>query len=336
MQEFKLCDVVPKQEALEKGWRVLKFLGLTRRCSYVVKDFRALQPWRRDLFTPNSLPITNRIVDALAQSHGWARLVADATNAFFHAAEDEDICGECPPEFKDQLAAEGKETDVLFQVCQESVRTSGLSPRFCDFVNGGMCQKNLISCEALPCFFWHENLHILVELHQDDFYCTAPAESLMWLKEELKDEIRLKFSEIVCPSMRYSHLKASRLVTSQGTLIVASSRNITDVVQKCSGAPTPITLVRCGNPEADGQLLEAEEHRIFRRVVGIAWFLRTLRPDIAFAVQEPSHRLAAPRDRDFERCKRLCRNLSKTRGLGMFFPRGRGEDPDGFSIGSLQ
>ena len=87
-----------------------------------------------------------------------------------------------------------------------------------------MCQKNLIICEALPCFFWHENLHILVELHQDDFRCTAPAESLMWLKKELKDEIRLKFSEIVHPCMRYSHLKASRLVTSQGTLIVVSSR----------------------------------------------------------------------------------------------------------------
>ena len=52
-------------------------------------------------------------MDALAQSHGWARLVADAMNAFFHAAEDEDICGECPPEFKDQLAA--KKTDVLFK-----------------------------------------------------------------------------------------------------------------------------------------------------------------------------------------------------------------------------
>ena len=83
-----------------------------------------------------------------------------------------------------------------------------------------MCQKNLIRCEALPFFFWHENLHILVELHQDDIHCTAPAESLMWLKDELRDEIRLKFSEIVCPGMRCSHLKASRLVTSQGTLIV--------------------------------------------------------------------------------------------------------------------
>ena len=113
MQEFTLYDVVPRLEALEKEWRVLKFRWVDKerpeiwRCRYVVKDFRALQPWRRDLFTLSSLPITNRIVDAVAESHGWARLVADATNAFFHAAEDEDICGECPPEFKDQLAAEG-------------------------------------------------------------------------------------------------------------------------------------------------------------------------------------------------------------------------------------
>ena len=343
MQEFKLYDVVPRLEALEKGWRVLKFRWVDKerpeiwRCRYVVKDFRALQPWRRDLFTPSSLPITNRIVDAVAESHGWARLVADATDAFFHAAEDEDICGECPPEFKDQLAAEGKETDVLFKFVKKVYGRRDGPQGFCDFVNGVMCQKNLIRCEALPYFFWHENLHIFVELHQDDFHCTAPAESLMWLKEELKDEIRLKFSEIVYPGMRYSHLKASRLVTSQGTLIVASSRYITDILetmgmQKCSGAPTPITSVRSGDPEADGQLLEAEEHRIFRRVVGIARFLRTLRPDIGFAVKELSHRLAAPRVRDFERCKRLCRYLSKTRGLGLFFPRGRGEDPDGVSL----
>ena len=96
--------------------------------------------------------------------------------------------------------------------------------------------------------------------------------------------------------------------------------------------PISITTVRSGNPEADGQFLEAEEHRIFRRVAGIARFLRTLRLDIGFAVKELSHRLAAPRVHDFERCKRLCRYLNRTNGLGVFFPRGRGQDPDGFSL----
>ena len=245
------------------------------RCRYVVKDFRALQLWRRDLVTPSSLPITNRIVDAVAESHGWARLVADATNAFFHAAEDEDICGECPPEFKDQLAAEGEDTDVLFKFVKKVYGRRDGPQGFCDSGEWSDVPEESHSIGThLPCFFRHENLHILVELDQDDFHYTAPAESLMWLKEEVRDEIRLKFFEIVYPGMRYSHLKASRLVTSQGTLTVASSRNITDILetmgmQKCSVAPTPISTVRSGNPEAGGQLLEAEEHRVFRRVVGI-------------------------------------------------------------------
>ena len=85
MKEFELYVMVPRLEALERGWRVLKFRWVDKerpevwRCRYMVKDFRALQPRRRDLFTPSSLPITNRIVDAVAESHGWARLVADAT-----------------------------------------------------------------------------------------------------------------------------------------------------------------------------------------------------------------------------------------------------------------
>ena len=81
MKEFNLYVVVPRFEALEKGWRVLKFRWVDKerpevwRCRYVVKDFKTLQPWRRDIFTPSSLPITNRIVNAVAESHGWARIV---------------------------------------------------------------------------------------------------------------------------------------------------------------------------------------------------------------------------------------------------------------------
>ena len=185
-------------------------------------------------------------------------------NALFHVPENEEICGKCFQEFKDQLATEGEDPDVLFKFVKKVYGRRDGPQGFCDFVNGVMSQKNLIRCEAHPCFFSHERLHILVELHQDDFHCTAPAESLMWLKDELKDEIRLKFSDLVYPGMRHSHLKASRLVTSQGTLIVASAPYITDILDtmrmlQCSGAPTPITTRR-GNPEADGKLLEPEEH----------------------------------------------------------------------------
>ena len=232
------------------------------------------------------------------------------------------------------LAAEGKETDVLFKFVKKVYGRRDGPQGFCDFVNGVMCQKNLICCEALPCFFWHENLHILVKLHQDDFHCTAPAESLMWLKEELEDEIRLKFSEIVYPGMRYSHLKASYLVTSQGILIVPVL--VTSLIFKKQWRCKSVLELQSQSRRCEVVIQRQTDNcwmpKIFRRVVGIARFLRTLRPDIGFAVKELSHRLAVHRVRDFERCKRFCRYLSKTRGLGVFFPRGQGEDPDGFSL----
>ena len=128
---------------------------------------------------------------------------------------------------------------------------------FCNFVADVNAQKGLLICEALPCFFWHEALRIMIELHQDDFHCTAPAEGLLWLKEELKGDIKLKCSELARPGTRYSHLKATRFVTKTGTLILASERYITDILetmgmQRCSGAPTPITAARAGDAEADG------------------------------------------------------------------------------------
>ena len=69
------------------------------------------------------------------------------------------------PEFKDQLAAEGEDTDVLFKFVKKTYGRRCGPQGFCDFVNGVMCQKNLIRCEALPCFFWHENLHICGKPH---------------------------------------------------------------------------------------------------------------------------------------------------------------------------
>ena len=103
----------------------------------------------------------------------------------------------------------------------------------------------------------------------------------------------------------------SSTCTTSGSNPPSTNRRL----QQCPGAPTPDHDGAQRKPEADGNLLQLEEHRIFRRVVGIARFFRTLRPDIGFAVKELSHRLAALRVRDFERCKRLCRYLNGTSGF---------------------
>ena len=74
MQEFKLYDVVPRQEALEKGWRVLKFRWVDKerpeiwRCRYVVKESasfalsdRVLHKYRQD----NSILLVSSITQQI-------------------------------------------------------------------------------------------------------------------------------------------------------------------------------------------------------------------------------------------------------------------------------
>ena len=344
MAEFGLTEVILRQKARDNGWRILKskWVDTERpkewRCRRVVKDFRSMQPWRRDLFTPSSLPMTNRLVDAMAEANGWPRMVADATNAYFHAAEDEDICGEMPDEALEDLRASGDFSDYVWKFLKKCYGRRCGSLGFCDYVAEVLDRKALTRCEALPCFYRHETLKIFVELHQDDFHCTAPGEGLRWLRDELKGEIRLKFSEVIGPGTTYSHLKATRLVTDRGTMVVASRRYIDDILkamgmETCAPAPTPITTCRAGVAEEDGELLEAADHATFRRVVGIARFLRTLRPDIGYTVKELSHRLSAPRQRDLLRCKRLARYLSGTRDMGIFMPRGRERADDMAIVG---
>ena len=65
---------------------------------------------------------------------------------------DDDVCGECPPEFKDQLTINGKETDVFFKFVRKRVWTSRLSVRVLSFCEWNDVPENLIRCEALPCF----------------------------------------------------------------------------------------------------------------------------------------------------------------------------------------
>ena len=136
--------------------------------------------------------------------------------------------------------------------------------------------------------------------------------------------------------MSYSHLRCMRYVTLKGTLIVPCSRYIQDILtslnmDNCNLAPTPITSVR--KPEGgDGEILGPTEGKTYRRVVGIARYLRLLRPDLGFVVKEVSHRLQQPQDDDLKRLKRMARYCSGTTDLGVFMPTLRGEAAESLKL----
>ena len=81
---------------------------------------------------------------------------------------------------------------------------------------------------------------IFLELHEDDFPLQelravrnhpGEAQPIYGGSHANKKHGSALATNVYSSGMRHSHLKASRLVTSQGTQIVANSRNITDILE---------------------------------------------------------------------------------------------------------
>ena len=73
------------------------------RARFVCREFRKLNPGRDDIFAPASSVITSRVIDAVANHRRCSRFTFDASNAFFHAKETEEVYAEPPVEWREEM-----------------------------------------------------------------------------------------------------------------------------------------------------------------------------------------------------------------------------------------
>ena len=77
------------------------------RCRFVARDFKALGPWRDDVYTPAAEQPTSRIVDLAAAKKGWPTALLDAVCAYFQAMEEDNVFTEPPEEWKQKQRQAG-------------------------------------------------------------------------------------------------------------------------------------------------------------------------------------------------------------------------------------
>ena len=105
-KEFQTFKVVPWDEVAadaikitarwEKSWKWKPEKGWFCRARYVGREYRWMEV-REDLFAPSATSDTARVIDVIALREGWSTSTADATNAFYHAPEHEDVAIPPPP-----------------------------------------------------------------------------------------------------------------------------------------------------------------------------------------------------------------------------------------------
>ena len=169
-----------------------------------------------------------------------------ASNAFFHADEQELVWTSPPAEWLAVRVEQGLSDQVGWQLKKQLYGRRGGPRAFNDFVERKAVENwGMERCLAQPCFFVNRARHIMMELHQDDFYMTGPAQELVKLKEEMKQDVMLKCSPLLFAGSRWSHLKTLRARTSKGLFIRANARYAEEVIkslglQKAKAVPTPM------------------------------------------------------------------------------------------------
>ena len=120
--DFECYKVIPKDEkgdALHLGTRweeTWKWNEATQyydgRARFVGQEFKWLE-WRDDLYAPSAGHDLSRLADYIVMRRGMTCFTCDASNAYFHAPEDENVVINPPKEFVEQERLAGRRTYIL-------------------------------------------------------------------------------------------------------------------------------------------------------------------------------------------------------------------------------
>ena len=94
----------------------------------------------------------------------------------------------------------------------------------------------------------------------------------------------------------------------------------------CNPVPTP--MLQCLSAEHEGEKLSADDHDIYRNMVGSLLYLACwTRPDISFAVSELSRFVSAPGHLHMAAAKHLIRYIQGSRELGLMYSKSSNSGP---------
>ncbi len=143
-------------------------------------------------------------------------LIGDATNAYWHVAEDELGACDPPPEMLEERRRKGLRTDVWLKLEKKPYGRRNASAKYGFLVSVLLTDIGCERCPRDPSFLRHVKQELIIEIHQDDIHIAGPEASLEWIKDMLEGKILVKWSDIIKEGMRYSHLKRHRVLAKDG------------------------------------------------------------------------------------------------------------------------
>ena len=314
----------PGMKVLDATWVEVRKPDGAVRCRYCVREFKQGDP-RTDVFAVASSTSTSRVVDVIGIKMGYAFMTADAENAFWQVPIKEDAYMLPPKDWIEKQIEAGVTLPekVVWKLKKEWYGRRIAGQCFVEWAAGHLKDLGFSRNPAAPWLFHNSSKGILMEVHMDDFFATGPQRSLEELEKELHKRIRMK-SQIhpLIEGEKFTHLKRTREIYSNGIFISPRSKYITDLLkmlklENCNPAPTPYVH----SEVKEGQKLNESCTKLFRAGVGIALYLSYDRTDIQFAIRELTKDMKDPNDGSMAKLHRLARYLQGTKDYGIWLER---------------
>ena len=169
--------------------------------------------------------------------------------------------------------------------------------------------------KASPCIFYHKSTGMALTVHGDDFTISGPERALTWLEEYLKTAWDVKATTLGPGSHQAREIRVlNRSIrwTARGLEYEADARHRQVILKEldlegCRPVTTPYGPQEQGCLQDEGELLSGPEATKYRAICERLNYLAADRPDIQYAANECSKRMALPRKPDWLLLKRVGR-----------------------------
>lgn len=279
------------------------------------------------LYTPAAAKDLQRLINVVGMAKNLLYVIGDASNAYFHCDEGENVACIPPQEMLGAMEENGEHVeDTLFVLHKKLYGRRSASAAYGDFVAKKASDLGLSRSQREPCFYRDERTGLIVGIHQDDLHVAGREAGIVQFHATLSRDISLKRSPIIKETTRYAHLKRERLMMKDGTWDFGNPKHAMAILRvlniaDCDPLYVPITTTRTIKVQQRADYLNDSETSIYRRCVGLLRCLRTTRGDFNFVAKELPHGLARPMTSDMARLKKVARYLKGAMDVATRLPR---------------
>ena len=293
----------------EKDWIV--------KARWVGREYK-WQEFRDDLYTPGAGASSYRVIDRMALEREVTTFTGDASDAFFHADEEEPAWIRPPPEYLERLRKERKDTNIVWQLLKTLPGMGAAGMNWIKFISREFVERGFLRSPEFPQFYYRAKDEIGIEIHMGDFHGFGKRGHALKLRDDLRRTVLLKTFDVHGPGSIYNHLKRMRYRVSWTQMHVwgnwAYVEKVIDILGLANAKPaTSLGVPGNRRRNEDDQKLEVESAGKYRTCVGCLMFYALDRADIQCEVSLVGSGLREPTERDMQALKRIVRYLIGTK-----------------------